>query len=63
MKATGVKDLENYQAGKATLTATVAIRAKCAECTAKYADGKFDCGISKCPLHEWMPYKGIHEGK
>jgi hypothetical protein len=63
MKAVGVKDLENYQAGKAKLTATVAIRAKCAECTAKFVDGKFDCEVPKCPLYEWMPYKGLHEGK
>lgn len=61
MKAIGVSNLEKYQVRGQTLTATEAIRAKCAECTCKYDDGKYDCGVVLCPLHPWMPYIGLHE--
>jgi hypothetical protein len=61
MKAIGVTDLVKYQDGKKELTATEAIKAKCAECCAKYEDGKYDCGVTLCPLYPWMPYKGLDE--
>ncbi len=61
MKAIGVADLNKYQKQGKPLVSSDAIRAKCAECSAKYVDGKFDCGISKCPLYPWMPYKGMYE--
>ena len=31
--------------------------AKCYECMGGYCDGKADCGISKCPLYPYMPYR------
>ena len=34
-------------------SASKAIRAKCAECMAFYADGHKDCGIPTCPLYAW----------
>lgn len=34
-----------------------AIRAKCFECLADYADGKYSCEMPDCPLFFWMPYK------
>ena len=40
------------------LTYREAVLAKCAECCCGYVDGRYDCGISACPLHQHMPYKG-----
>ena len=59
-RAIGVVDLHKAQAGE-DLTPQRAIEAKCAECMAEHADGKFDCEMPKCPLYKWMPYKGEHE--
>lgn len=40
------------------LTYMEAVHAKCAECCGGYVDGRHDCGISACPLYQFMPYKG-----
>jgi len=60
MSGTGSAALKRYQAGK-RLTRGEAIEAKCAECCADYADGRLDCGITRCPLYQWMPYHGRQE--
>lgn len=36
-----------------------AIKAKCYECTNEFGDGLIDCEIPGCPLHPFMPYKGV----
>ena len=33
-----------------------AVRAKCAECSSDYADGRVDCEIEGCSLYWWQPY-------
>lgn len=40
------------------LTHLQLINAKCAECTAGFADGRVDCKITTCLLHQYMPYRG-----
>lgn len=59
-KVAGVRDgkrlLEAFRAG-ARLTQRQAILSKCADCTCGYADGKLDCGCSRCPLYPYMPYR------
>jgi len=41
----------------AKLTYRGAILAKCFECCGGYADGRYDCGSSECPLIPFMPYR------
>jgi hypothetical protein len=36
-----------------------AIVAKCWECSGFYEDGRVDCGVRKCPLYEFMPYRQL----
>lgn len=55
MSGRGCNHLEAYRSGK-SLTSSQAILAKCAECMAKYADGRDDCAMPDCPLYPWMPY-------
>jgi len=55
MNAPGFKHLIRFEQGE-KLSLKQSILAKCCECTGKYADGKRDCGISKCPLYPFMPY-------
>lgn len=38
-------------------TRTQAMLSKCHECCGYYEDGKVDCGVTKCPLYKWMPYR------
>lgn len=42
------------------LTFREALLAKCAECCAFYADGRYDCEVFSCPLHIFMPYQGVY---
>ena len=56
MRAVGVRDNKAWVNGRAKLTPTEAIRAKCAECMSNYEDGRRDCKIEDCPLYPWMPY-------
>ncbi|MCJ7443468.1 MAG: hypothetical protein MUO26_02875 [Methanotrichaceae archaeon] len=58
MGGLGSKDLARYIKTGEQLQRSIAIRAKCAECTANYADGRYDCEICKCPLYPFMPYHG-----
>jgi hypothetical protein len=34
-----------------------AIEFKCWECMGNYVDGMVDCGVTACPLYQWMPYR------
>jgi len=34
-----------------------AILSKCHDCCGQYMDGKQDCGVRKCPLYPFMPYR------
>lgn len=43
------------------LTYREAVLAKCAECNLGYIDGRYDCAVSKCPLYQFMPYRGNNE--
>jgi hypothetical protein len=56
----GSAALKRHCEGK-RLTRAQAIHSKCAECCCDYADGRFDCGVARCPLHPWMPYRGQQE--
>ncbi|MHA1286576.1 MAG: hypothetical protein ACTSPB_04130 [Candidatus Thorarchaeota archaeon] len=38
-------------------TRSVAMAAKCHNCTGGYLDGKKDCENTQCELYPWMPYK------
>lgn len=48
-------DFKRHMAGM-DLTAMQAIRAKCADCTANYADGRISCELKECPFFPYMPY-------
>lgn len=54
-QAKGQKDLLNHLQGR-RLTMQQAINAHCYDCVGFYADGKVDCQMTKCPLHNFMPY-------
>lgn len=56
-RARGRKELLRAMNGF-RLTRGEAILAKCYECMNGYIDGTFDCGITDCPLHPYMPYRG-----
>ena len=60
MSGIGSASLKKHRDG-ARLTRDQAIQAKCAECCCDYTDGRFDCGLTHCPLHPWMPYRGQQE--
>ena len=49
MTGMGSTDLKRHLAGM-DLTAMQAIRAKCADCTGNYADGRISCELPECPL-------------
>jgi hypothetical protein len=55
MTGAGSTDLTRHLAGK-DLTALQAIRAKCADCTGNYADGRVSCELPECPLFPFHPY-------
>jgi hypothetical protein len=55
MAGMGSTDLKRHLAGM-DLTAMQAIRAKCADCTGDYADGRISCELSECPLFPFHPY-------
>lgn len=40
-----------------TLTRDQAIKAKCADCSGYYIDGRIDCELRECPLYPFTPYK------
>jgi len=56
--AKGRKELIRFLKGE-PLTYKQAIRAKCYECMGWYTDGKVTCGIKKCPLFPFMPFKDV----
>jgi hypothetical protein len=58
MSGVGSKSLGRYIATGEQLTKTNAIKAKCSECMVNYIDGRYDCEITACPLHPFMPYRG-----
>jgi hypothetical protein len=55
MTGMGSTDLKRHLAGIG-LTAMQAIRAKCADCTGNYADGRVSCELPECPLFPFHPY-------
>jgi len=57
----GVQLLKRHFKGH-HLTRAQAIKAKCADCTSYYADGRKDCENNLCPLHDWMPYRKKSKG-
>ncbi len=58
MKARGRKELIRHLQGK-PLQRGQAITAKCYDCMGYFSDGKVDCLLPACPLHAFMPYKGL----
>ena len=56
MKGQGVKELKLYLNG-VKLTLNQMVKAKCADCTNEYGDGRIDCLIEDCPLYPRMPYR------
>jgi hypothetical protein len=56
MSGKGSTALKKYREGT-QLSRAQAIHAKCAECCGDYADGRIDCGIPRCPLYRWQPYR------
>ena len=57
IRAKGRKELIKADRGE-SLTRGEAILAKCYECMGGYDDGRNDCLVSTCPLHQYMPYRG-----
>jgi len=55
MTGAGSTDLRRHLAGEG-LTLAQAIKAKCCDCMAGYADGRNDCEMPECPLWPYMPY-------
>jgi len=53
--ARGRQELIKHLEGE-RLTLKQAVNARCYDCMGYYSDGKLDCGMSKCPLHPFMPY-------
>lgn len=45
----------------AAISRAGAIKAKCYDCCAGYADGKKDCKVRSCPLYPFMPYREKEE--
>lgn len=57
IRAIGLNGINKMLQGR-KLHRSEAIKAKCYDCCAGYADGVEDCGITDCPLYEYHPYKG-----
>jgi len=57
IRARGRAELIKADRGE-SLTRGEAILAKCYECMGFYDDGKYDCLVTTCPLHRYMPYRG-----
>ena len=57
-RGAGRSELHRHLQGK-KLKEIEAIKAKCYDCTGGYADGLKDCGVKECPLHPFMPYRGV----
>ena len=53
----GIKHYLRFLNGE-KLTRMEAMLAKCTECTFGYEDGTYDCEVDKCPLYEYMPFRG-----
>ena len=66
MTGIGSTDLKRHLAGE-DLTPLQAIKAKCADCTGNYADGRVSCELKECPLFSYHPYnpsrKKTRQGK
>ncbi len=58
IKAIGRSDYQKFADG-VRLTRSQSIKAMCYDCVTGYADGKYDCRVFTCPLHVYMPYRGI----
>ena len=56
MSGLGSRDLARYHKTRTPPGKTAAIRAKCGDCMANYADGRVDCIIPECLLYPFMPY-------
>ena len=56
MSGIGSAFLKKHRAG-VRLSRTQAILAKCADCCGDYVDDREDCGIPRCPLYPWYPYR------
>ena len=59
MTGIGSADLKRHLAGE-DLTPLQAIKAKCADCTGNYTDGRVSCDLKECPLfpyHAYNPYR------
>ena len=56
MTGIGSASLKRHRNGK-RLTRALAIQAKCADCCGDYQDERLDCGIPRCPLYPWQPYR------
>lgn len=63
MGGLGNKDLARYRKTRTPLGKTAAIKAKCSDCMANYADGRVDCTIPECPLYPFMPYTAENMAK
>ena len=57
----GVTELEQYQNTRKHLGLSAMVKAKCADCMAKYADGRMDCKMEDCPLYPRMPYRSTRK--
>jgi len=56
MSGVGSAALRKFRAGK-RLTRGEAIHAMCCSCMCDYADGRVDCQVISCPLHDFQPYR------
>jgi hypothetical protein len=54
----GKTELQKYREG-GPLTPRQAIVARCCHCMEGYQEGTGDCLNVECPLHPFMPYRGV----
>ena len=57
-RAIGLENIKNMLTGVFNHRAG-AIKAKCYDCSAGYADGIMDCSVKSCPLYPYHPYRGL----
>lgn len=55
MTGAGSSDLKRHLTGEA-LILSQAVKAKCADCMADYADGRVSCELATCPLFPFHVY-------
>lgn len=53
----GKKEFLRYLEGS-KLSRAQSMKAKCCDCMGGYPDGAMDCMLDRCPMYDFMPYRG-----